>query len=190
MDMDDAVPDLIKRYRNHEQDAFVRLAQACSKPVWLYIRGKVHATDADDVFQKYQIALARQLRTRLKPVTSVNHLQALAFTIGKSAVVDYYRGKQNKPASEDLPVVDPAHPGLSQEETLQRGQIQAQVRRMLRQTPLTPAQRDAVILVYLMEHKKKHAAITLGISERALRERIEGAFKKFRDYLEHEERTQ
>ena len=119
----------------------------------------------------------------------MKHLQALAFTIGKSAVTDYYRSPQSKSTGEDLPEVDPVHPAPNQEDMLQRVQIQAQVRRMLVETPLTPAQRDGVILVYLMEMKRKHAAIKLGISEKSLRERLEGAFKKFRDYLD-KERTQ
>jgi DNA-directed RNA polymerase specialized sigma24 family protein len=180
---DKEIPELIEGYRHGDQEGFVILAGACSKPVWLYIRAKASEDVAEDLFQEYQIALALYLRGGKHGVTTLNHLQRLAFTIGKRVVASFYRdGEQEKKHRSRTDVPDVAEPN-DPHGKLERSNL---LTRLLLDTNLTDAQRDAVVFVYLMDQTKKKAAADLGISEKSLRERLDGAFKKFRDYLDKE----
>ena len=188
---DDLIPDdeitrLIKCYRDGDQEAFVTLANSCSQAVWIYIRSKASEDDADDLFQEYQLALALALLPGKEPVTTAGHLQGLAVTIGKRLVANFYRSKERndrqkskadelaKPGQEDT---DDPHRTLEPKDLVEQ---------LLLHTGQTDAQRDAIVFVYLMEQTKRKAAADLGIAEKSLRERLEGAFRKFRDYLKKE----
>ncbi len=183
---DEVVPELIKRYRGGNQQAFEVLAAACSKPVWLFIRARIGGTDAEDVFQEYLLTLAKHLRKRNDPIETVTHLQRLAFRMGKNHIAEFYRRGQGKHHTEPLQDHDRLDPADNPEEQMIVAVVPALVRRLLLRTNLTDAQRDAVVSVYLLDQTKRKAAADLGISDRALRERLDGAFKKFRDYLEKE----
>ncbi len=188
---DEAVADLINRHRNGDHQAFKILGEACSRPVWLYIRSRVPNPDAEDLFQKYQTALAEYLRRPERPIRNMNHLQRLALKNGKCRVAEFYRRKERKQKHRGtLPKQEPPDPGENPEQRLirveQKAAIPTLVHRLLLETNLTDAQLDAVVFVYLLEQKKRKVAADLGICEKALRERLEGAFKKFRNYVEKE----
>ena len=181
---DEKILHLIARYQDGDQEAFVTLANFCSKIPWLHIKSKVAPDDAEDLFQEYRMALIVALLPGRAPVTGAGHLQALAITIAKRLVFNYYRreGKEQekneallaKPVKE---TPDDVHLPLERKDL---------VTRLLLHSDLTDTQLDAVVSVYLMDQTKRKAASDLGIAEKSLSGRLKGAFLKFSDYLKKE----
>ena len=142
------------------------------------------APEAEDLFQevyrRFYVRLSRGLLPILDP-------RRYLFSVAKKVLAGYYRTaakrkEKEQPLPEELDLVSTDEP---LDERLLREERMDEVWRLLEREP--ELSRRVFLLFYGCDQSQKEIAVSLGITEEAVRQRLYRTRGRIRDLLEHRE---
>ena len=142
------------------------------------------APEAEDLFQEvYRRFYARLARSVLPILDPRRYL----FSVAKKVLAGYYRTaakrkEKEQPLPEDFDLVSEDEP---LDERLLREERMDEVWRLLEREP--ELSRRVFLLFYGCDQSQKEIAVSLGITEEAVRQRLYRTRGRIRDLLEHRE---
>ncbi len=169
----DPLLQLAERFREHgDHAAYETLFSVVGKPIWALICRKIPSEEAEDVFQDVSLAVAQALAR-----DAVTHIPALAYTIARRAIADFFRKRRptqslGKDDDEDRP--DPVDPPAFAAARIDSDRLLAQCGR---------DERQALVLHYCSGCTVPEVARYMDISSARAKKMIYLAVKKIRDHL-------
>ena len=154
-------PQLIRRLKAHDREAFARLYRHAVGPLYRYVAARLDSDDeAEEVVQGVFVAALNGLES-LRAADEPAFL-AWLFRIARNKLADHWRRRYRQPVGErdaaELESLEAREP--RPDELAEREDEAAEVRRAIEE--LTPEQREVIVCKYVLGYDNRQTARLVG----------------------------